>query len=141
MKIKISEKIKKKPVRSPREVAELLQGILKAEPRGERLKEHFWGVYLNARLNIMRVELITLGIVDANIVHPREVYAPALESRACSLIVAHNHPSGDVEPSQNDLEITKRLVEAGKIMGVEVEDHLIIDEKGNFFSFKEKKLI
>ena len=105
------------------------------------MKEHFWGVYLNSRNNIIRIELVTLGILNANLVHPRETFAPAIESKASSLIVAHNHPSGDPEPSEDDLDITKRLVEAGKILGVELQDHIIITEKGRFYSFKSNHLI
>lgn len=140
MKITISEKIKKASITSPEEIAKLLQDVLKAEPKGERMKEHFWGVYLNSRNNIIRIELVSLGTLNANLVHPRETFAPALESKASRLIVAHNHPSGDPEPSEDDLDITKRLVEAGKILGVELQDHIIISEK-KFYSFKSNSLI
>ena len=140
MKIKISEKIKKTPITNPEEIARVLQSVLKAEPKSEQMKEHFWGVYLNSRNNIIKVELVTLGILNANIVHPRETYAPAIESRAGSLIIAHNHPSGDTEPSEDDIEVTQRLKEAGKILGVELIDHIIIT-KEKFYSFKDNKLL
>jgi len=138
--IKISEKIKKNPITNPKEIAKVLQNILISEPKSEQMKEHFWGVYLNTRNNIIKIELISLGILNANIVHPRETFAPALESRASSLIVSHNHPSGDTEPSEADLIITNRLGEAGKILGIELQDHIIIT-KEKFYSFKENKLI
>ena len=81
-----------------------------------------------------------MGTVNASLVHPREVFEPAVRYLTAQIIIAHNHPSGDTEPSEDDLEITKRLVEAGKILGIEVIDHIIVT-KNDFFSFKEKKLI
>ena len=105
------------------------------------MKEHFWGVYLDARNIITRIELIHLGTLNANLVHPRETFRPAIVSSAASLIVLHNHPSDDCEPSEDDLNITKRLVEAGKILGIELLDHIIINLKNKYFSFKEKELI
>jgi DNA repair protein RadC len=81
-----------------------------------------------------------IGTLNANLVHPREIFAEALKQNAASVILVHNHPSGDPEPSQDDLEITKRIQEAGKIMGIDVLDHIIIT-KTKVFSFKEKKLI
>jgi DNA repair protein RadC len=74
------------------------------------------------------------------LVHPREVFKEAIDNRAASIIISHNHPSADPEPSEDDLEITKRLIEAGKIMGIDVLDHIIIT-KSKVFSFKDKKLI
>jgi DNA repair protein RadC len=75
-----------------------------------------------------------------SIVHPREVFAGAIKNKAASVILAHNHPSGDPEPSEDDLDITKRLVASGKILGIEVIDHIIITKTG-FLSFKEKRLL
>jgi len=83
---------------------------------------------------------VSIGTLNANLVHPREVFKEAIDSRAASVILVHNHPSGDPEPSEDDLEITKRIVEAGKIIGIDVLDHIIIT-KNKVFSFKEKKLI
>jgi len=141
MEIKIAEKNRKISITNPKEISDLLQKVLKAEPKSERMKEHFWGIYLNSRNDIIKIELIGLGILNANLIHPRETYAPALESRAESLIISHNHPSGDTEPSEDDLAITKRLVEAGKILGVRLQDHIIISEEKGFYSFQEHKLI
>ena len=81
-----------------------------------------------------------MGTLNANLVHPREAFVEAIKSKAASVIFVHNHPSGDLEPSEDDLEITKRLVESGKILGIEVVDHIIITKTG-FISFKEKNLI
>ena len=107
MEIKISEKQKR--IDKPEKLATLLADILKTESKLDQDKEHFWGIYLDSRNIIKRIELISLGIVDSNLVHPREVYCPALESRSVALIVAHNHPSGDTEPSEADIIITNKL--------------------------------
>ena len=103
-------------------------------------KEHFVVIYLNARSQLVHKETISIGTLNANLVHPREVFEPALKHSAANIMVAHNHPSGDPEPSEDDLEITKRLMEAGKMMGVEVLDHVIV-AKNSHFSFKEEKLL
>ena len=103
-------------------------------------KEHFIALYLNARNQLVHKEMISMGTLNANLVHPREVFKPALKHSAASIMVAHNHPSGDPKPSEDDLEITKRLAEAGKIMGVELLDHVIITAN-SYFSLKEKNLI
>ena len=89
-------------------------------------KEHFVVLYLNARNQLIHKETISIGTLNASLVHPREVFKPAIEHLAASVILAHNHPSGGCEPSEADLELTKRLKEAGKILGIEVSDHLII---------------
>jgi len=101
-------------------------------------KEHFYIIILNSRN--WSVAEISIGSLNASIVHPREAFAEAIKNKAASVIFVHNHPSGDPEPSESDLEITKRLVKAGKILGIEVVDHIIV-AKNSFMSFKEKKLI
>ncbi len=103
-------------------------------------KEHFVIFFLDARNQEIKREIISVGSLNANLVHPREVFEPAVKHLAAQVILAHNHPSGDPEPSEDDLEITKRLVEAGKILGIEVIDHIIV-AKNDFLSFKEKGLI
>ncbi len=119
---------------SPQDAYQLLK------PAGSYQKEHFIGLYLNARNQLICQETISIGSLNANIVHPREVFEPAITHHALSLLVAHNHPSGDPQPSEDDLEITKRLVKAGNLLGINLIDHLIISAK-EFFSFKEKGLI
>ena len=89
-------------------------------------KEHFVVLYLNARNQLIHKETISIGTLNANLVHPREVFKPAIDNLAASIIVAHNHPSGGCEPSAADLELTRRLQDAGKLLGIEVADHLII---------------
>ena len=103
-------------------------------------KEHFVIFYLDARNQEIKREIISIGTLNANLVHPREVFEPAIKNNAAQIIVAHNHPSGDTEPSEDDLIITKKLVEAGKILGIEVLDHIIVT-KNTFISLKEKNLI
>lgn len=106
-----------------------------------RTREHLMTIYLNARNEMVWKKQSTfIGTLNANLVHPREIFAEALTHNAASVILVHNHPSGDPEPSESDLEITKRIIEAGKIMGIDVLDHVIIT-KTKVFSFKNKKLI
>ena len=89
-------------------------------------KEHFVVLYFNARNQLVHKEVISIGTLNASLVHPREVFYPAIEHLAASIIVAHNHPSGGVEASEADVMLTGRLGDAGKLMGVEVADHLVI---------------
>lgn len=89
-------------------------------------KEHFVALYLNARNELVHREDISIGTVDASIVHPRDVFAPALEHNATAVIVAHNHPSGNSEPSPEDREVTTRLREAGRLMGITVSWHYVL---------------
>ncbi len=108
-------------------------------------KEHFVVFYLDSRnkeigREEIKREIISIGSLNANLVHPREVFEPAIKNLAAQIIVAHNHPSGDTRPSEDDMAITKRLVEAGKILGIEIIDHIIVSQKG-FLSFSEKKLL
>ena len=103
-------------------------------------KEHLVALYLNAKNQLVHKETISMGTLNANLVHPREVFEPALKYSAAQIIAAHNHPSGDPKPSEDDLEVTKRLTEAGKMMGIELMDHVIVS-KNSHFSFKEEKLL
>lgn len=103
-------------------------------------KEHFIIFYLDSRNQEIKREIISVGSLNANLVHPREVFEPAVKHLAAQVILAHNHPSGNPEPSEDDLTLNKRLVEAGKILGIEVIDHIIVSKNG-YLSFKEKGLI
>ncbi len=103
-------------------------------------KEHFVALYLNARSQLIHRELISVGTLNASLVHPREVFEPAVRNLTAQVILAHNHPSGDPEPSEDDLVITKRLVEAGKILGIEVIDHIIVG-KTTYRSLKKDGVI
>ena len=103
-------------------------------------KEHLVIFYLDSRSQEIKREIISIGLLDESLVHPREVFEPAVRHLASHIILAHNHPAGDPNPSPQDREITKRLILAGKILGIELIDHVIVTSK-SWFSFKEKKLI
>jgi len=94
-------------------------------------KEQLRGLYLNSRYNLIHDEVISIGTLTSNIVHPREVFKPALEYSAAAIIIAHNHPSGSIKPSQGDIQITNQLLKASKIIGIDLLDHIII--AGNKF--------
>ncbi|MDO8522383.1 MAG: DNA repair protein RadC [bacterium] len=94
-------------------------------------KEHFVALYLNARNELVHREDISVGTVNASIVHPRDVFAPALEHNATVVIVAHNHPSGSPDPSPEDYDVTARLKDAGKLIGVQLLYHLILTKDGH----------
>lgn len=100
-------------------------------------QEHFVCLYLNTKNQVLHKQTIFIGSLNASIVHPREVFREALKRSAASIICLHNHPSGDPAPSREDIEVTKRLVECGKMLGIEMLDHLIIGEN-KFVSLKEK---
>ena len=115
----------------PERVYELLaEGV-------EHKREHFWGLYLSARRRLIHQEVISVGTLTASLVHPREVFKPALEHGAAALLVAHNHPSGDPEPSSEDISLTRRLARAGQVLGIELVDHVIIATDG-FCSLRER---
>lgn len=103
-------------------------------------REHFIIFYLDARNQVIKREIISMGTLNANLVHPREVFEPAVKNLAAQIIICHNHPSGNLEPSKEDIMVTGRLVEAGKILGIEVLDHIIVTSDGHM-SFKEKDLL
>jgi DNA repair protein RadC len=100
-------------------------------------QEHFVCLYLNTKNQVLHKQTVFIGSLNASIVHPREVFKEAFRRSAASIICIHNHPSGDPQPSREDIEVTKRLSECGRIIGIEVLDHLIIGEK-NYVSLKEK---
>lgn len=120
---------------SPREVADFLM----EEMRYYR-KEYFKIILLNTKNQIISVEDVSIGSLNSSIVHPREIFNLPVKKSAAAVILIHNHPSGDPTPSREDLEVTKRLVEAGKILGINVLDHIIVGE-GKYLSFKEKGLM
>jgi len=124
---------------NPEAVAEHIHKILRKLDRLDRNKEHFFLISLNTRSKVKFVELVSIGTVNSGLVHPREVFRRSILRGASSVIVCHNHPSGDPEPSEEDIGITRRLIEAGKIIGIEVLDHVIVGSKS--VSLKEKGII
>ncbi len=99
-------------------------------------KEHLVALYLNARQQLIHRETVSIGTLDANLVHPREVFYPAVQNPVSGVIVAHNHPSGDLSPSSEDIEITQRLRKAGEILGIDLIDHIVVTREG-FKSLRE----
>jgi len=128
------ESAEKLLVKTPKEVVALVRGRLK----GKR-KEHFLALLLDTRNQLIKVAEISIGSLDTSIVHPREVFREAISASAASVILAHNHPSGDPEASEDDIRLTKKLAEAGEIIGIDVLDHIIIGDK-NYLSLKRDGL-
>jgi DNA repair protein RadC len=124
-----------KPIEGGADVFELLAPRLQFS----RVEE-FWALYLDAKGRLLHKSRISQGTLTSSLVHPREVFAPALTHRAASVLVAHNHPSGDPEPSNDDRSTTKRLCKSGNLLGIEVLDHIIIGA-GRYYSFLENGII
>jgi DNA repair protein RadC len=119
-------------------VAKVFQDILALEDKIEQEKEHYYVMHLNIRSQVLMVELVTVGTLTSSLVHPRETFRRAVIAGAYSLIIAHNHPSGEVDPSDEDMKITRAMLDAGNILGITMLDHIIF-AKGKFFSFKENR--
>jgi DNA repair protein RadC len=119
-------------IRSPQDVASYLMEDLRYLQ-----KEHFVVLFLNTKNHVVAQETLSMGSLNASIVHPREVFRAAIKRSSASIICVHNHPSGDPTPSPEDIAMTTRLVEAGQIIGIEVLDHIILGDQ-NFVSLKEK---
>ncbi len=122
-------------VTSPHFVADMFMEELRYKK-----KEYFKLILLNTKNKVISKEEISVGSLNASIVHPREICSLPMQKSAASVILVHNHPSGDPTPSQEDLSVTRRLVEGGNILGIEVKDHIIIGD-GCYLSFKEKGLL
>ena len=125
-----------KPVRKPADIAAIARAVLAAEDEIDRKKEHFWAMGLDSGHRVSYFELVTLGILNATQVHPREVFRRAIMDACESMVVIHNHPSGDPTPSGKDRTMTKQLTMAGQWIGVEILDHVIIG-KDTYYSFAE----
>ena len=129
-----SEAGEKPVVKTPDDVASLVKGRL----RGKK-KEHFLTLLLDTRNQLIKVAEVSVGSLDTSIVHPREVFKEAISASAASVIFVHNHPSGDPKASEDDIKLTKRLAEAGGIVGIDVLDHIIVCDK-NYLSLKREGL-
>lgn len=123
---------RKKKIGGPSDVAEVFRAILAAECEVDRDKEHFWVMGVNTKNQIQYLELVTLGVLDASLIHPREVFRYAIMRGVSSIIIVHNHPSGDPSPSSEDRTVTKRLKEAGKLLGIDVLDHVIVGDTSHY---------
>lgn len=104
-------------------------------------REHFWALALNTKNHVLRVVEISVGSLNASIVHPRELYKEAVRLSAASIVVVHNHPSGDPTPSGADIQLTRRLVKAGDVLGIELLDHVVIGDGGEHASLRELGLM
>jgi DNA repair protein RadC len=129
-----SETIDKTPLNTPEAIATLVMGRLK-----DKKKEYFLAILLDTRNQLIRVAEISVGSLDTSVVHPREVFKEAISASAAAVIFVHNHPSGDTEASEDDIALTKRLTQAGEIVGIDVLDHIIIGGN-NYISLKRQGL-
>jgi len=111
-------------IREPKDVLPYIQHI------ADKKQEYFLCLTLNGAHEVIQSRVVTVGLLDSSQVHPREVFADAIADRAAAVILAHNHPSGSLEPSEEDLRLTRQLVEAGKILGIDVLDHIIVAKRG-----------
>lgn len=119
---------------SPAQVAEIFSFL------HNEVKEHFFTVHLDGKNRILCLDLVSVGSLNQSIVHPREVFKTSLSTSAASLLLVHNHPTGDPTPSAEDIAITRRLKEAGEIIGIKVLDHVIVGTEG-YLSFVERGLL
>jgi DNA repair protein RadC len=110
-----------------------------ADIRG-KLQEHFVSISLNGANEVIKKRIVTVGLLDRSLVHPRDVFADVITDRAAAVIFVHNHPSGDLQPSNEDVKTQLRLIEAGTILGIRVLDHVIVSRKG-YFSFEESGIL
>lgn len=124
-----------KKITSPQDVAEIFIPLLRDE-----LKEKFIVVCLNTANRIIKQEIISIGNLNSSVVHPREIFKVAIDSSAANIILIHNHPSGNPDPSNEDITITKKIAESGKIMDIPVFDHIII-AGSTYTSFVERRLL
>jgi DNA repair protein RadC len=139
MEVRTSHKGKK--VSDPNKLAEVMSSILRGEDDIDRDKEHFWVIGLSVKLSILYIELVSLGTLTSALIHPRETFRRAIAKGAASIACVHNHPSGDLEPSSDDLKVTEKLRDAGEIVGIKLTDHIIIANDGGFMSIKERGIL
>lgn len=119
-------------IRSPADVFGRLGPLLR-----DRRQEEFWVIYLDTQSQVLLERRLTVGLLNSSLVHPREVFAPAIATAAASVILAHNHPSGEPEPSPEDIAVTCQLVESGRLLGIPVRDHIILGDRA-YVSLRER---
>jgi len=122
-------------IRGPGDVFRRLGPVLR-----DRRQEEFWVLYLDSQNRVLSERRITVGLLNSSLVHPREVFGPAIARAAASLILAHNHPSGDPDPSPEDLDVTVQMVESGRLLGIPVRDHIVLGDT-TFVSLLERGLM
>lgn len=128
---------KKSHINSPQTIATILRDTLKMHLQSEEI---FVCLCLDTKNNIIGIFEVSRGTINSSLVHPREVFKRALLCNAASIIVAHNHPSGEVNPSREDIAITDRLQQAGNLLGIEMLDHIIIGDESTYYSFRDDHL-
>lgn len=124
-----------KKISSPKDAAKICKQVLENEDR-----ENLIVLALDTKNNVNAINVVSIGSLNSSIVHPREVFKPLILANACSFIISHNHPSGNTTPSSEDINITKRLKECSKFMGIDLLDHIIIGNN-EYISLKEEGLI
>jgi DNA repair protein RadC len=128
-------------IREAKDVAKVFQDLLRLEDTIDQDKEHFYVMHLNARQQINLVELVAIGTLNHAEIHPRETYRRAVIEGSDSIVVAHNHPTGEVTPSEADIRVTTQLHKAGEILNIPLLDHIIFTAQGkSFFSFQSNKV-
>ena len=137
IKLRKTERIQ---IKSSKDVFKVLKSILDRQQTHDQKKENFWAMGLTIANDIIYVDLVSLGSLGHTVVSPREVFILAIQNHAAHIIIAHNHPSGRENPSKADKRITKNLVKAGKLLEIEVTDHLIIGSN-KYCSFKDEDMI
>jgi len=138
----LQEFAKRRRAFDPRPIIDGARAAAAAFPADARVarKEHFVVLCLNARRQLIKTEIVSVGTLSASLVHPREVFGPAIVAGAAAVVAMHNHPSGDPSPSAEDREATRRLQRAGELLGIPLADHVIVSES-SFFSFRESGIL
>ncbi|KAA0257547.1 DNA repair protein RadC [Deferribacter autotrophicus] len=136
----ILKEYKSKKIKNPKDVAKILQAILCSEHKIDQDKEHLWCIGLNTRNIIKYIELVSLGTLDETLIEPREVFRLAIFKGVKNIIVAHNHPSGNLRFSNADIQATERLKKCGEILGIGVLDHILITVD-DYISMKQEGLM
>lgn len=139
--MEVRTKHKGKKISDPGKLAEIMSSILRGEDEIDRDKEHFWVIGLSVKLSILYIELVSLGTLTSALIHPRETYRRAITKGVASIACVHNHPSGELEPSSVDLQVTEQLRAAGEVVGIKLIDHIIIDNEGAFTSVKQRGIL
>jgi DNA repair protein RadC len=130
----------KTEIREAQDVARVFQDLLRLEDRIDQDKEHFYVMHVNARQQVNLVELVAIGTLNHAEIHPRETFRRAVIESSYSIVITHNHPTGDVTPSDADMRVTTQLHKAGEILNIPLLDHIIFTaQKETFFSFKDNK--
>ncbi len=131
----------KTKIENPGKIAQIMTDILLSEQPQDQAKEHFYAIGLNTKNTIQFIELVHLGTLNGCMVHPREIFHIACVKHVNTMILCHNHPSGEPEPSTEDIRLTDKLKQAGKILDIEIIDHIIITtNKDKHYSFKQSNL-